>query len=225
MAGGLLQNGQQYLDPWCVQGTLFIPVIPTHSANLAGTASLSAQWWIGQGVSFVGGNRDNDNSWFEFSGIKQSVNAAGAVVNATVYDRKLMNQYGGYVQGQYWFTNQWFVNATWGMIRNFGIDTGTSALLAGQAGNPAGYKYASNNDQQKLNNEFDLTLWYRPIEAFKFGLQYSYDRSIFLQKINNPQSATGVGPLVPAQVQGQPAAGAKDVGEAHRVQFVAFMFF
>ena len=37
------QNGQQYLDPWMVQGTLFIPVLPTYSNNLAGSASLTAQ--------------------------------------------------------------------------------------------------------------------------------------------------------------------------------------
>jgi len=227
VAGGLVQNAQQYLDPWCIQGTLFIPVLPTYSANLAGTASLTAQYWIGQGVSFVGGNRDNDNSWFDFSGIGRVNNGAGAQVNGTFYNRKLMNQFGGYLQGQYWFTNQWFMNAAFGMIRNYGIDQGTSALLAGQALNPAGYKYASNNDQQKLNNEFDLTLWYRPIEAIKFGLQYSYSRSIYLQKIDNPQivgAVPGPGGL-PAQAQGQPAAGAKDVGESHRVQFVAQMFF
>ena len=41
---------QQYLDPWCVQGTLFIPVLPTYSNNLAGSASLTAQYFIGQGV-------------------------------------------------------------------------------------------------------------------------------------------------------------------------------
>ena len=44
-----------------------------------------------------------------------------------------MNQYGGYLQGQYWFTNQWFLNATWGFIRDYGFDTSTSGLLAGQA--------------------------------------------------------------------------------------------
>ena len=35
-------------------GTLFIPVIPTHSANLAGTASILTQWWFGQGVDAFG---------------------------------------------------------------------------------------------------------------------------------------------------------------------------
>ena len=95
----VLQKEQQYLDPWIVQGTLFIPVIPTHSANLAGTASLTAQWFIGQGVSFVGGVRDNENNWLEFSG-------RNPVTGNLFYTRRLMNQFGGYVQGQYYFTNQ-----------------------------------------------------------------------------------------------------------------------
>ena len=55
------QNGQQYLDPWMVQGNLFIPVLPTYSANLAGSASLTAQWFIGQGLSAFGDGRDSDN--------------------------------------------------------------------------------------------------------------------------------------------------------------------
>jgi hypothetical protein len=221
-----LQNGQQYLDPWCLQGTLFIPVIPTHSANLAGTASLTAQYFIGQGVSFVGGGRDQDNSWLDFSGI----NGAGFAV----YDRKLTNQYGGYLQGQYWFDNQWFVNLTWGFIRDYGFDQGRSALLTGQgpaaliASNPAGYKYAANNDQVKLWQEYALTLWYRPIEAIKFGLQYSYERNDFLQKVNNPANATlwippGGGNA--AVVNNQNSAGSKNIGEAHRIQFTAQMFF
>ena len=84
--------------------------------------------------------------------------------------------------------------------------------------------YASQNDQVKLWNEFDLTLWYRPIEALKFGLQYSYERTDFLQKLNNPVNITGVAPA-PAQAQGQPSFGAKDFGESHRIQFVGIMFF
>jgi len=211
-ASAVTQNGQQNLDPWMVQANLFIPVLPTYSANLAGTASLSAQWFIGQGLSAFGEAQDTDNSWFNFSGI----NGLGQFV----YDRKLTNQFGGYVQGQYWFTNQWYLNAIWAMQRSYGVETGASGLLAGkQAGNPFGYKYASNNDQTKLWQEFDLTLWYRPIEAIKFGLQYSYGRTDYLQKLNNP--AVGAA----GQAQGQPSAGAKDFGEDHRVEFVAFMFF
>ena len=51
-AVGLVKN--QYLNPWMAMGSLFIPVIPTSSANLAGTASILTQWWIGQGVEAFG---------------------------------------------------------------------------------------------------------------------------------------------------------------------------
>jgi len=213
----VFQNGQQNLDPWCVQGTLFIPVIPTHSANLAGTASISAEYYIGQAVSFLGAAPDTDNSWLDFSGI----NAAGQLR----YNRKLTQQYGGYLQGQYYFTNQWYLSAIWAFNRNYGFDRSQSALLAGVAGNPAGYKYASNNDQTKLWSEYDLTLWYRPIEAIKFGLTYAYERTDYLQKLNNPSLAATPGGAAAGQAQGQPSAGAKDVGESHRIQFVAYMFF
>ena len=45
---------QAYVNPWIVQGAMFIPVIPTHSANLAGTASILTQWFVGQGVEAFG---------------------------------------------------------------------------------------------------------------------------------------------------------------------------
>ena len=205
------QQNQQYLDPWIVEGVLFVPVLPTYSNNLAGSASLTAQWFVGQGVSFVGAARDNDASVLMFQGR----NPAGTFM----YDRSLMNQYGGYVQGQYWFTNQWFLNVAWGMIRDFGISQSRS-LAAVTAANPAGYMYASNNDQVKLWQEIDLTLWYRPIESLKFGLQYAYERTDFLQKLNDP-----VLPPATNQTTNQASAGAKDAGDAHRINFVAQFFF
>ena len=176
------QSGQQYLNPWCVQGTLFIPVIPTYSANLAGTASVTAEYFIGQGVSFLGAGRDKDNTWFNSRAVIGRRNF--------FYDRRLTNQFGGYLQGQYWFTNQWYMTAIWSFTRKYGISqhTDPSAITTN---NPAGYNYASNNDQLKLWSEYNLTLWYRPIEAIKFGLTYAYERTDYLQKLNNPyHSAT-----------------------------------
>ncbi len=203
------QNGQQYLDPWAIQGTLFIPVLPTYSNNLAGSASITAQYYVGQGCSFLSMTRDQDNSWFNFSGI----NGSGQFL----YNRVLMSQFGGYLQAQYWFSNQWFLNAAWAFNRNYNINGSTSALLAGQAGNSAGYMYAAGAgaDQAKLWSEYDMTLWYRPIESLKFGLQYAYERTDFLQKLNNP-TAAGIPPA---------SNGATNVGESHRIQFVAMMFF
>ena len=78
--------------------------------------------------------------------------------------------------------------------------------------------YASIQDQVKLWSEYSLTLWYRPIEAMKFGLTYAYERCDFLQKVNNPNPAVAAGL---AATTPQPNAGAKDVGESHRLQFVA----
>ncbi len=54
MTAATVNVQNQYLNPWLVMGSLFIPVIPTHSANLAGTASILANWWIGQGVEAFG---------------------------------------------------------------------------------------------------------------------------------------------------------------------------
>ena len=41
-----------------MQADLFIPVLPTYSANLAGSASLTAQWYVGQGLAAFGNGRD-----------------------------------------------------------------------------------------------------------------------------------------------------------------------
>ena len=202
-APSVTQRDQQYLDPWCIQGTLFLPVIPTYSANLAGTASLTAEYFIGQGVAFLGAGRDADATWFNFSGRRNGLN---------VYDRKLTNQFGGYLQGQYWFTNQWYMTAIWAFTRNYGFSQEKDPQAIGVNEN---YKYATANDQTKLWSEYNLTLYYRPIEAVKFGLTYAYERTDFLQKATNPTFIAG----------NQSAAGSTNVGESHRVQFVAYMFF
>ena len=101
------------------------------------------------------------------------------------------------------------------MGRNFGVDRSISGALAGrQANNPVGYKYATNNDQTKLWNEIDFTLWYRPIEAIKFGLQYA-----------TPGPTGCRRPTVPTPAglhQQEPRA---QFGDAHRVEFVGFLFF
>jgi hypothetical protein len=210
-AAACYQHQTQYLNPWMLQGTLFIPVIPTYSNNLAGTASLSGQWFIGQGVSAFGEGRDNDNSYFKFDGI-----GFGGMF---YYNRYLMNQTGGYIQAQYYFTNQWFLNVCYGQILDYGIPRNGNAFLASaaHATNPTGCVYASTEDQQKLWNEVDVTLYYRPIEALKFGLAYAYERSLYEQKVNNPS--------YPAVAGGQVWNNPKDTGQSHRIEFVAYMFF
>ena len=93
-------------------------------------------------MSAFGEAQDTDNSWFDFSGRRFD--------GAYIYDRRLTQQFGGFIQGQYWFTNQWFINTVWGMQRSFGVDRSTTAQAI-SLNNPVGYKYAApGNDQVKL---------------------------------------------------------------------------
>ena len=40
---------------------------------------------------------------------------------AQIYDAKLLQKFGGFVQGQYYFNNQWFVNALYGVSKAYGV--------------------------------------------------------------------------------------------------------
>jgi hypothetical protein len=189
-----------YLMPWMIMGNVFIPVLPTHSANLAGTASLSAQWYVGQGLGAFGealGNGQND-AYFAFNNLSSRYN----------YEERLFNQFGGYIQGQYYFTNHWFTNVTWGMSRVFNVPRDVNAQLV-TAANPFGSVYASNADQYKMWQEVDFTLWYRPITAIKFGLQYGWSQTTWLQSLS----------------QGVPGNNSSSSGTAHRVEFVGYFYF
>ena len=101
----------RYVYPWIVMGTTFIPVIPTYSANLAGTASFTAQWYIGQGMEAFG-----------FSGLGSNFLHWSGTNN--LWDQELGKRFGGYVQAQYYFNNQWFMNAAYAMSRAFGVSPG-----------------------------------------------------------------------------------------------------
>ncbi|MEW6387609.1 MAG: hypothetical protein AB1491_08875 [Thermodesulfobacteriota bacterium] len=212
------QSAQQYLDPWMVMGTLFIPVIPTHNANLAGTASLQTQWYVGQGTDVFGEGVAGNGSYWVFDNQSFQNN-----VFFNNYKRKLNQVYGGYVQAQYYFTNTWYINAAWGMNKQFGMTQKRSNQVA-SALNPAGYVYASPADQYKFWQIFNLTLWYRPITAMKFGLNYSYARTDWYQKMGQsytqPTAAAPVGAVTNAM-----AGRVADKGEDHRVLFTAFYYF
>lgn len=105
--GGVLptvMTNHQNMDPWLVMASAFVPVIPTQSANLAGTASILAQWWVGSGVDAFGFT--GSQNFFRFN------NSRGA---GNQYDVVLQKRFGGQVQGQYYFNNQWFITAAYGM--------------------------------------------------------------------------------------------------------------
>ncbi len=202
-AQAAVQTDHQYLNPWMLQGTLFLPVLPTHSQNLKGTASVSAQYYIGAGLEAFGEAPAAGNSFFRFRGL-----APGAV---PFFALDLTRRFGGYLQGQYYFTNEWFVNLAWGFSKAYGIPRGREgALAAFNGGTSPGFVYASNLDLYNMNQEIAGTLWCRPLTALKFGLQYAYSRTDWLQKLSSPAATAG--------------NNATGIGEAHRVQFVAFFY-
>lgn len=234
------QRDHQYLNPWMLQGNLFLPILPTYSKNLAGTASLSGQLYVGQGLEAFGEDNGQGNSFFRFRGISgfpggPGLTAAGAATPAAAavaeyYDLELTKKYGGYVQGQYYFNNEWFMNVVWGFSRVFGIPEGRNSNLAtannnlaglGAAGISPGYVYASLLDQYKMNQEIAATLWFRPITAIKFGLQYAYSRTDWLQKLPSPSAQWTSSSILPISS----GNNVKDVGESHRIQFVGFFYF
>ncbi|MBI4796885.1 MAG: hypothetical protein HY790_13800 [Deltaproteobacteria bacterium] len=192
----------QYHDPWVVMGTLFIPVIPTTSANLAGTASLQTSWWVGQGVEAFG--------WIGFN--SQVFRYSGRdVIGRLFYDVDLMSRYGGQVQGQYYFNNQWFMTAAYGMSKAFDVGAFETSGQAATDLVPNGRSNAFAGDVVNYHHEFDLCLWYRPITAFKFGLQYAYARTNYFQNVRSGTAAT--------------PSWTTNLGEAHRVEFVGLFFF
>lgn len=193
----------QYVDPWMVMGSLFVPVIPTQSANLAGTASILTQWWIGQGVETFG-----------IFGVASNLYQFNSL-NGNMYDykAKLLQKFGGFVQGQYYFNNQWFVNAVWAVSKAYGVSRSRY--------NNGGADFAINGmefgmgDNVQTIQQAAVTLWYRPIQAIKFGLQYEYAAANYFA---NAWATVG-----PAGVANN--INRSNFGDNHRVEFVGFFYF
>jgi len=186
------------VDPWMAMGTLFIPVIPTHSANLAGTAHLLAQFWIGQGVSAFGFNGDQ-TSVFKFNANAPSVNPA----NDDLYDIELLKRWGGMVEAQYYFNNQWYANLAWGISKTYGVNQEVA---------PDGtqtYLYNNVNAQFSTQQQIDFTVWYRPVTALKFGLQYAFVQDRFWTNLFNATTNLD---------------GTTN-GTAHRIEFAGYFYF
>ena len=57
--------------------------------------------------------------------------------------------------------------------------------------------------------QMSATLWYRPIQAIKFGLQYSYLSAHYFQMNTLPLNS----------------ANSSRFGDNHRVEFVGFFYF
>jgi hypothetical protein len=200
-------GNHQYLNPWMVMANTFLPIIPTHSANLAGTAALSVQAYVGQGLGAFGTGMGNDT----YGHYKGTFQIAGPLA-INNYEETLFRQFGGYVQAQYYFTNHWFTNVTFGMQKQFGVSQSRFGQLITGA-NPLGYATAFGADQPNSWQEIDFTLWYRPIQAIKFGLQYAWQRTTWMQSTSTIVGGVPTG------------ANSSNVGNSSRVEFVGFFYF
>jgi hypothetical protein len=193
---------QQYLDKWFVEGSLFVPLLATHTKNLAGTASLLTQWWVGAGLDNFFEDMPNSASFMTLG------QRFGPIPNNVLSDRQLLKRFGGFVQLQYYFTNQWYVNGVWGVNKAFDVSRDT---WVGDTG----------ADPLQSNQHFYASLWYRPIQALKFGVEYTYVRSLFFQKAQSA-IATPAGAIPLIAPNGQRV---EDLGENHRVMFAGYFFF
>ncbi len=188
--GTIVQRDQQYLNNWVIQGTLFIPVIPTTTANLAGTAALTVQAYVGEGLDFIG-NATGFNSQFRFQGFD------GAI---PLFDRRLTKTWGGYIQGNYYFSNQWFMNVAAGLGANYNVNR------IGASSNPDAFLVDPVHQWWEVSS----ALYYRPITALKFGVQYTYTRANYYQNLTAPAGL---------------ASGGTNWGDAHSIRFGSWFFF
>lgn len=217
-AQNILNPYHQYLNHWSVMGTLFIPVLTTQTANLAGTASILTQWSVGEGQSFVLGTWLTDDAFLQYS---HSINQPTAGASLDVYKRRLTPSFTGFVQAQYYYTNELFATFCWGFMRNYGI--GMDRITAG--GNfrtamvDAAVATSGNSDITKYSNQFNTTLWYQPIKAVKFGVSYVYTQDRYIQRTTSPAYVLG------AAAPTTPPSLSTPFGANHRVEFVGFFFF
>jgi len=222
LPAGSNTNRNYYVNPWLAMGSMFIPVIPTHSANLAGTASILTQWWIGQGVEAFGFTGVGNNKYV-FSPLLQP----NGFVSQANFEPSLLNKFGGFVEGQYYFNNQWFVNGLYAISKAYGVNRsvfqsaspfGVWPVYTGAAASYYGDGFTSANEPQTIQ-QFSATLWYRPIQAIKFGLQYSYLAAHYYQQITAPTTGFAAG------TANSGGGNSTNFGSNHRVEFVGFFYF
>ena len=131
------------------------------------------------------------------------------------YDAVLLKKFGGFVQGQYYFNNQWFVDGVYGVSKAYNVDR-SRMLLGGHVFGANNMEWATGDNAQTIQ-QMAITLWYRPIQAIKFGLQYEYATAHYFQYILPTAATSGIG--TPQQRE------QKRFREDHRVEFVGFFYF
>ena len=83
-----------------------------------------------------------------------------------------------------------------------------------------GMEWAYNGDIPQTIQQAAVTLWYRPIQAIKFGLQYEYTAATYFQYLT-PANGTNVPPGFNATNN----VNRSHFGDDHRVEFVGFFYF
>jgi len=190
-----------YVNPWLLMGSLFIPVIPTHTDNLAGTMHLIVQPWVGADVDAFGFTGDSTNVF------KYNNNTFGG--NHMQFNEEALERWGILGELQYYFTNQWYLNTAYGFSKVLGFSDGWEDYYTNSA-------TAGIGSQVTAQQEVDATLWWRPIAALKFGVQYSFVHSQYAA------DATGAGVFpVPGTAQGS----FSKQGDEHRVEFAGYFYF
>jgi hypothetical protein len=76
-------------------------------------------------------------------------------------------------------------------------------------------------DNAQTIQQASFTLWYRPIQAIKFGLQYSYAAAHYFAYAYPNASLAGV----PVGTAAANTTNRSHFGDDHRVEFVGFFYF
>jgi len=210
------QNNQLYLNNWIVEGSVFIPILTSSTPSNARTLSIMSQWYVGAGLDVAADDYSANSSYlYRNSGVGFSKG-----VPFGFYDRELMKRYGGFVQGTYYFTDEWYLNLVWSMNKAFGVSRNATPFsipgeipIFGSVPNFATIDRSS--DPAKFNQAYYATLYYRPIQALKFGLEYTYARSDYFQLRNSTGNQGSTTAL----------SSKSDVGENHRLLFVGYFYF
>ena len=203
VAGSCDHHRNQYVNPWLAMGSLFIPVIPTQSANLAGTASILTQWWIGQGVEafgFTGRRRQH-------SGLTTADFLSGRCLQPQIR-RRVAEQIRRFCRGpvllQQPVVRQRPLRRQQGFQRVPRLRGSNARTING-----SGDRSSTTANEPQTIQQMSATLWYRPIQAIKFGLQYSYLAANYFQMNTAPGNTPN----------------SSRFGDDHRVEFVGFFYF
>jgi hypothetical protein len=103
-----------------------------------------------------------------------------------------------------------------------GTYPGAGGVLVTQGMN--GMEWAYGGDIPQTIQQASMTLWYRPIQAIKFGLQYSYMAVNYFQYLG-PAGNTAVPPGFAGGNYPANNVNRSNFGDNHRVEFVGFFYF